>query len=108
MKRWLWIIGVLWLGASLVLAFDCWRREPYRQRARFDAVEIGMTKDQIIEIMGTENRVVFRRHTNGARAELPCLTGHRIRGPRFRDDPFVYHFYLDEHLVLQDKEVVAH
>jgi hypothetical protein len=105
MRRWLWIIGVLGLATSLVLAFDDWRREPDRQRARFDAIEIGMTKDEIVAIMRPGDRVVFREYPEDPGG--PGLIICRMRSPRFRDGPFAFHFYVDEGLILRKKKVVV-
>lgn len=107
MRRWLAIVGVLGSVTFLLLAFDYWCHEPYRRRARFDAVEIGMTKEEVVSLMGNGKQVLFFYSSKEYCTELPVLLRHTIR-PRFqiREDPFEYSFVFDEELVLCHKKVI--
>lgn len=105
MKLWLRTFGILGAMTLAVFLFDYWRKEPFRRRAVFDAVRVGMTKDEVVAIMGDGRNVQFHRpHKPGE--PLPSLFFRLRPVGLLRSDPFDYHFYFDDRQLLASKSVL--
>ncbi|OAI40991.1 hypothetical protein AYO40_00485 [Planctomycetaceae bacterium SCGC AG-212-D15] len=100
MKLWFRTSAIFTAMVLATLAFDYWRKEPFRQHARFDCVQVGMTRGEVVTIMG-DARVYFHDH----REQGPHMSCSYVNTLRLRQRLCSYHFALDDDLRVVKKEV---
>jgi hypothetical protein len=102
MKLWLRTLAILGATILAVLLFDYWRKEPFRRRAAFDGVRVGMTRDEVVAMMGDGGNVHLHKPYKPG-GTIVC--GLRVSPVGLRSDPFDYDFFFDDRQLLARKSV---